>query len=1143
MTSDGDKSGSLLAANQPSDIELPDIELPDAQARRRALDVTASFIVQAPAGSGKTELLIRRYLALLATVERPESVLAITFTRKAAAEMRKRVLEALRAAASPPASPQAAATIALAQAALRADATYGWNLLENPGRLRIMTIDALNVMLAQRLPLLSGIGAGLDVDERPASLYRQAAEHVHAYVADNDAVKSEAVIALLRHLDNRSSQLLDLVEQMLPRREDWLGIVQQLRSGSTLEEVRNRLERARERVVVAQLESLRSSFPTGSLHAAASLAQQRDRALAAEKAETPEQPFLHDAAAPTTRPRERLRWQALANLLLTADGKWKNARGFPAGIQRAASQLVQELEAEPGLREGLNTVRSLPPENYTDDEWRVLAAIIELLPLAAAELQVVFAETGRADYASFAAAARQALGTDDNPTDLAIALDAELRHVLVDEFQDTSLAQVRLLERLTADWTPGDGRTLFVVGDPMQSIYRFRNAEVGQFIGARARGIGHVPLEPLLLTVNFRSSTSLVAWNNATFAQVLPGSDDATSGAVRFASSTPAPGATGSGGVRVHAFFARDRVAEAERVVDLVAQALRDDRESSIAILVTGRSHLSEIVPELQRRRIPFQATDIDPLGRRPVVLDLLSLTRALVHLADRTAWLAVLRAPWCGLTLGELYAVAGPARGSILTALRSGAWRDALGPAARERVAATLRILETALEETRTLPLRDAVERAWHALAGPATVDTPRGLEEANAYLEQLSSLEARGIRLPDLDELEAALDDLYAPPAAGPAPRVQLLTIHKAKGLEFDTVIVPGLERPLRRDARSLVRWTRLAEPDGASAGMLLLAPLHARAGTQDPLYHWLGVLEAAREQQERRRLLYVAATRAKTSLHLLGSVTVKLQNGRAKLQPPARTTPLGLLWPAVEPVFASAFEAGPEWQPAAPDELRGKVSMLHRLPDEWRPPGLPAAPRIAVATVEHVADALEPEFDWASATARSVGTVVHRALQRTSSEGMALDAATIARQRSLYAIELAELGVPADRQARALERVVAALERTSRDERGRWLLAAAHRERHAELELTGRLGSEIVRVVVDRTFVADDGTRWIVDFKTSEHEGGELERFLDSEQRRYAPQLERYATLMRRFGPQPIRVGLYFPLLSAWREWPIG
>ena len=131
----------------------------DQAARDRALDVTTSFIVQAPAGSGKTELLIQRCLALLATLEAPESLLAITFTRKAAAEMRGRILDALREAQAPSGAAGHADTRTgeLARAALAADTRYGWRLLANPSRLRIQTIDALNLGLARRLPVLSGL--------------------------------------------------------------------------------------------------------------------------------------------------------------------------------------------------------------------------------------------------------------------------------------------------------------------------------------------------------------------------------------------------------------------------------------------------------------------------------------------------------------------------------------------------------------------------------------------------------------------------------------------------------------------------------------------------------------------------------------------------------------------------------------------------------------------------------------------------------------------------------------------------------------------------------------------------------------------------------------------------------------------------
>ena len=179
---------------------------------------------------------------------------------------------------------------------------------------------------------------------------------------------------------------------------------------------------------------------------------------------------------------------------------------------------------------------------------------------------------------------------------------------------------------------------------------------------------------------------------------------------------------------------------------------------------------------------------------------------------------------------------------------------------------------------------------------------------------------------------------------------------------------------------------------------------------------------------------------------------------------------------------------------------------------------------------------------EFDWATETARHVGTVVHRELQRAARDGLRPDTVD-PRVRARWEHELAELGVPRELRASACERVASAVARTLADERGRWLLDASHSRSATELALTGRVGAEIVRVVIDRTFVDATGVRWIVDYKTSRHEGAGLAEFLDSEQERYRPQLERYATLMRRLAPEPVRLGLYFPLLGAWRDWPAG
>jgi ATP-dependent exoDNAse (exonuclease V) beta subunit len=127
-----------------------------------------------------------------------------------------------------------------------------------------------------------------------------------------------------------------------------------------------------------------------------------------------------------------------------------------------------------------------------------------------------------------------------------------------------------------------------------------------------------------------------------------------------------------------------------------------------------------------------------------------------------------------------------------------------------------------------------------------------------------------------------------------------------------------------------------------------------------------------------------------------------------------------------------------------------------------------------------------------------------------------------------------------VAATELALAQERVLQALHNTIRDERGRWIVSDAHREARSEYRLAGSIDGVLVNVTLDRTFIDEKGVRWIVDYKTSVHEGAGLEAFLDSERERYRAQLERYARLLAHVDARPVRLGLYFPLLNGWREW---
>lgn len=1117
----------------------------DAAARKRALDPTRSFIVQAPAGSGKTELLTQRYLRLLATVEHPEQILAITFTRKAAAEMRNRILLAIEAAGdAAPDSPHKQTTWELARAVRVADIQRDWKLAEHPSRLRIQTIDALNSTLARRLPILAGTGSALEPADDARPLYERAARRLIERLGEGSAV-SRRLESLIVHLGNRADLLAELLRDLLAKRDQWLH---QIVSAGAHDNLRAVLEQTLQGVIQRQLASLcqllhagrrrelweLTSFAAANLMEAAGLGEDRHQVL---------EVCSRVGAMPGPEGHSLDAWLALASIFLRRDSghlyKVVNVKnGFPkthadekARMQAALAQLAGEGE----LVAQLAALRNLPRPNYAQDQWAILDALLAVLPVAVAELQLVFQAQGQADYIEAALRALQALGTSEEPTDLALAFDYRLQHLLVDEFQDTSFAQLDLLERLTAGWSEGDGRTLFCVGDPMQSIYRFRQAEVGLFLQLQRQGLRNVRLEPLMLTANFRSTRPIIEWVNRVFPNVLSSTDNAEQGAVRYSPSVAALPST-RGGVKVHASFANDEMAEARKVVKLVRKSLADDPDSSVAVLVTARSHVGLIASELHAASIEFQAIEIEPLRDRPVVQDLIALTRALLHLADRTAWLAILRAPWCGLTLTDLHAIINDNRVSTVNELLAAALDadDALTPDGRERLARAQPILQAALRERGRLPLRDWIERTWNALGGPATLMRRQDLDDAGAFLRRLDQIEVAG-DLDDVARLDEQLDRLFARPRPETRARVEVMTIHKAKGLEFDVVILPALNRWMRGESRELMRWTRIPGRDGG----IVFAPIKAEGAAADPMYRWIELLERERSARERGRLLYVAATRAKRVLHLLGTVKAKETEHGPALQEPRNGSMLRLLWHEVKPTFEALVLDSPQQDLFA--SARAPYLRIRRLPLQWQPPAPDSS--VPVQTLDVSDLAAKIEFDWVTQTGRHIGTLVHRELDRMVRAGAALTAASPNRARLL--VELSELGVPPDRCDAAADRVVGAIAQTLADERGRWLLGMTAQlgEAESELALSGILQGQIVTGVIDRTFVDERGVRWIVDFKTGTHEGGGLDRFLDEEVQRYREQLLRYARLLRLFRPdQPVRAALYFPLMKQWREVPI-
>ncbi len=1126
----------------------------DRAARARAIDPFGSFIVQAPAGSGKTELLSQRFLALLARVDAPEEVLALTFTRKAAGEMRNRVLAALdRAAAGPEPGeePHKRLTRELGSAVLETDRARGWNLCRNPARLRILTLDALCASLARRMPVLSGFGAPPRIVEDAEPLYHEAARLTIDEIESGERW-SDAVAHLLAHLDNHLPTVEGLIARMLAQRDQWL------RHLMTVD--RAALERTLAEVIGNTLAALRASVPADLVSETILLLRYAAQHLA-RGGETPAMlAALEQDRLPGADSADAAAWCEIAGVLLKQDGGWRAQvtvkNGFPsssAGADRAEKARFKEMKdrmhallarlgAEDDLNRRLNDARALPPPRYSATQWETVEALSQLLRVATGMLEVIFREQGEVDFIRVAQAARAALGEEDSPTDLALLLDERIRHLLVDEFQDTSLGQYQLLERLTAGWTPGDGRTLFVVGDPMQSIYRFREAEVGLYLRARRDGIGSVALEPLQLIVNYRSQQGIIDWVNAAFPRVLPERGDIASGAVSYAPALAHHPARDGAAVTVHPFIGSAPGAEGSAVLEQVQAARAADPQGTVALLVRNRSHLVDSVQALKAAGLRFRAVEIERLAHRPVIQDLIALACALTHAGDRLSWLAILRAPWCGLTLQDLHALVEDARDAAVWTLISDSRRVAcLSEDGRRRLERVRAVIGAALAARRRRSLRRQVEGVWLALGGPACVEGRNDLEDAGVLFDLFDEFTAAG-DLVDRQALMTRIEKLSARPDTEADERLQIMTIHKAKGLEFDTVIVPGLGRRPATDPPSLLMW--MERP----LGDLLLAPIRERGADFDPIYRYIAQLQREKSLLEDGRLLYVAATRAKKRLHLLGHVDARANAGGSRPALPHPHSLLARLWPVVEAEFtavadelAASAEAAGESAPAGVTGAT-RPPLLRRLAADWALPDAPATLKLAPSVAASKERVYGPvEFQWAGEAARHVGTVAHRLLQHCARSGIAaLDRLDPARLRSVAEITLTRLGVPAPGLDDAVERVIEALRSTFDDARGRWILDPGHREARSEYALSTLGKQGLVTVILDRTFVDTDGVRWIIDYKTGAHEGGGIEAFLDREQVRYREQLERYAALMRQRESRPIRLGLYFPLLRGWREW---
>ena len=558
------------------------------------------------------------------------------------------------------------------------------------------------------------------------------------------------------------------------------------------------------------------------------------------------------------------------------------------------------------------------------------------------------------------------------------------------------------------------------------------------------------------------------------------------------------------------------------------------------------------------------------------------------MHPADRTAWLACLRAPWCGLQLHDLHTIASGdhpenRNQSIRSYLQEGS--ETLSADSQFRLERTLSVMDMAAAQRGHRRLAEWIELTWRTLGGELCVDEI-GDQNVQRYFKLLDDFDTSGIPF-QVSALEAALEKLYAEPDAGD-DAVEVMTIHKAKGLEWDLVIIPSLERKPKVNTAPLLAWAEipLYNQGSTSETQVILAPVQGKGRSGAALNAMIRGIRQHRDRSEVKRLLYVAATRARERLHLFASPESH-KDGTPLIQPGSL---LEAMWPAAKSHLVSKAndeETPPTGQSRAtllefphplhphPLQIAASASEEHINTVKPAPPilrrlplsvSLPQQKKHGSAISQQAALYAQKPFKRpeGSVTARTFGNAIHTFIEMLSKEiashaqnllipEIAIEEvfSKLPRWRPRIVNYLRTQGLSPREVEQQADRTLHTLTNVFHHQEGRWILMP-HPEDASERGLSLPDISEpslTTHIRFDRTFLAGsaplmegNGHRWIIDFKTAGCDPKVVDNFLVSERQKYTQQMHTYAHARRieTGGSLPIMLGLYYPLLQRLLWW---
>lgn len=841
----------------------------DIELRERALHLR-SFIVEAPAGSGKTRLLTDRYLKLLTIVDAPEEIIAITFTKKAASEMKSKILDRIKKGDSP-----------FAQTILKRSQEKNWGIERDLSRLKIMTIDKFCHNVVSQIPILSKIGNNPNVTDIPEKFYE---ESVKQTLQSKENIEDIKIV--FTHYDNEYEKITRRLVAMMSIRDQWKSRCHKLTqkvNAKIIEESNAYLDHLVKPIYQKIKDSLNHDQLNDLiqvLHYLENTKLRKDIKLENKNS------FNFDI-------EEISLWHTIAQILFTDKNTRRTSISTREGFKNDKEGEIYKAKCLnlPNI-DYLTTIKNIPQP--INEEYVIkLKSIANLLLQCDKRLRHLFRQTNTVDFIEIIEIANEALGKNEAASDLLLSLDYKISHLLIDEFQDTSRSHFNFLKKIVDGWSSEAQKTIFCVGDPMQSIYKFREADVSIFIEAKKNGFNTIPLEIIKLKDNWRSSSLIVNEVNQIFEKILPKEDSVTEGAVSYKSFFSAKKENRSikSEFKFHALTFDQGTdidtEEAKYVCNLIDTLPGDEK---IAILTRSRSHLSELINYIRKFKptLKFNAVEIDALDQHQSIQDILSLSYAMLDFSDRIHWLAILRAPWCGIKLNDLALLFEDDHTSTVWEIINDAKKiNVISSDGRKRINRLVDILKNAFEHQHKVHIRRFIESVWMNLGGELCLHNPNDIVDINKFFDILQT-SSTPIAI-DFELVEDQISKNYLSDIPSAEERIHFFTIHKAKGLEFDTVIIPSLNSTTRASDKKMIMHENYIKNNHVYDITAFSEPNNKLPHLHDLIYN----IEKNKEENELKRLLYVAMTRAKTKLHLIGSVLLKDELA------PASNSFLSVLW----------------------------------------------------------------------------------------------------------------------------------------------------------------------------------------------------------------------------------------------------